>query len=128
MNAKEKIHQATMTEWAALIKDQKDSGLTIRQWYDQKNVSFHTYNYWKHILKESVFDSVLPNIVPISQPLIPSSNCEMILPESGESHKSRDLLNATMPVSISLSDVHFEIGIFASDDIIANIIKAVRHA
>ena len=117
-----------MTEWAALIKDQKDSGLTIRQWYDQKNVSFHTYNYWKHILKESVFDSVLPNIVPISQPLIPSSNCEMILPESGESHKSRDLLNATMPVSISLSDVHFEIGIFASDDIIANIIKAVRHA
>ena len=52
----------------------------------------------------------------------------MILPESGESHKSRDLLDTTMPVSISLGDVHIEIGVFASDDIIANIIKAVRHA
>ncbi len=134
MNAKQKIHQATMTKWATLIKDQKASGLTIRQWCDQKNVSFHAYNYWKHILKESVVDSVMPDIVPISQPLVPSSNCEMILPESGESHNSLNLRNSrilpdtTTPVSISLGDVHIEIGASASDDVIANIIKAVRHA
>lgn len=123
-----------MTKWAALIKEQKDSCLTIRQWCDQKNVSFHAYNYWKHILKESVVDSVMPDIVPISQPLVPSSNCEMILPESGESLNSLNLLNSrilpdtTTPVSISLGDVHIEIGASASDDVIANIIKAVRHA
>lgn len=128
MNAKQKIHQATMTKWAALIKEQKNSGLTIRQWCDQKNVFFHAYNYWKHILKESVVDSVMPDIVPISQPLVPSSNCEMILPESGESYNSRILPDTTTPVSISLGDVHIEIGASASDDVIANIIKAVRHA
>ncbi|SEP94720.1 IS66 family insertion sequence element accessory protein TnpA [Butyrivibrio sp. TB] len=127
MNAKQKIYQATMTKWAALIKDQKDSGLTIRQWCDQKNVSFHAYNYWKHILKKSVVDSVMPDIVLISQPLVQSSNCEMILPESGESHNSRILPDTTTPVSISLGDVHIEIGASASDDVIANIIKAVRH-
>ena len=31
MNAKQKIHQAKMAKWAALIKDQTESGLTIRQ-------------------------------------------------------------------------------------------------
>ena len=73
-----------MTKWAVLIKDQKDSGLTIMQWCDQRQVSFHAYNYWKHILKESVVDSVLPDIVPISQPLVTSSNH----PASPKAHQS----------------------------------------
>ena len=66
MNAKQKLHQVHLQEWAIRFADQKASGLTVRQWCEQNNLSFHTYNYWKHLLKEEVVDQVLPDIVPLS--------------------------------------------------------------
>ncbi len=135
MNAKQKLHQAQLTRWAALIKEQTESGLSIREWCRQNNKSFHAYNYWKHLLKESVVDSVLPDIVPISQPLIPTpqtSNQPLLIPSSAPSYNSPDLYKAPpttlSPISISLGDVRIEIGPNASDDVISSIIKAVRHA
>ena len=76
MNAKQKLHQAHLAEWAARFSEQKASGLTIRQWCEQNNVSIHKYNYWKHQLKEQVVDQMLPEIVPLSvpTPLSPSDN------------------------------------------------------
>ena len=52
MNAKQKLHQVHLQEWTVRFADQKASGLTVRQWCEQNNLSFHTYNYWKHLLKE----------------------------------------------------------------------------
>ncbi len=66
MNAKQKLHQAMMTKWTALIKQQLESGLPIKKWCIQNSQSFHAYNYWKHLIKESMVDSVIPDIVPIS--------------------------------------------------------------
>ncbi len=66
MNAKQKLHQAMMTKWTALINQQLESGLPIREWCIKNNQSFHAYNYWKHLIKESMVDSVIPDIVPIS--------------------------------------------------------------
>lgn len=54
MNAKQKLHQVHLQEWAIRFADQKASGLTVRQWCEQNKLSFHTYNYWKHLLKEEV--------------------------------------------------------------------------
>lgn len=51
MNAKQKLHQVHLQEWTVRFADQKASGLTVRQWCEQNNLSFHTYNYWKHLLK-----------------------------------------------------------------------------
>ena len=64
MNARQKLHQVHLQEWTVRFADQKASGLTVRQWCEQNNLSFHTYNYWKHLLKEEVVDQVLPDIVP----------------------------------------------------------------
>ena len=44
MNAKQKMHQEKL---------------------NQKNFSSHTYNYWKHVLKEELTSQVLTAIVPI---------------------------------------------------------------
>ena len=66
MNAKQKFHQAKLNQWIGLFKEQADSGLTIRQWCEKNNYSFHTYNYWKHRLKESYVDSLVPEIVHIT--------------------------------------------------------------
>lgn len=66
MNARQKLHQVHLQEWTIRFADQKASGLTVRQWCEQNNLSFHTYNYWKHLLKEEVVDQALPDIVPLS--------------------------------------------------------------
>ncbi len=130
MNAKQKIHQARLSKWAALIKEQSSSGLTIREWCSRNNVSFHAYNYWKHQLKETVVDSVLPDIVPLPQvPVtIPAQHAK---PDSfPASYNSRDLrvpspmVNSL--VSVCLGDVRIEIGPNASDVTVLKIIKAVR--
>lgn len=60
MNVRQKLHQVHLQEWAVRFADQKASGLTVRQWCEQNNLSFHTYNYWKHLLKEEVVDQALP--------------------------------------------------------------------
>ena len=58
MNAKQKLHQAHLQEWAARFANQKASGLTVKQWCEQNHFSIHTYNYWKHLLKEEVVDQI----------------------------------------------------------------------
>ena len=65
MNAKQKLHQLHLQKWAGRFAEQKVSGLTVRQWCEVNHFSFHTYNYWKHLLKEEVVEQVLPDIVPI---------------------------------------------------------------
>ena len=65
MQPTEKLNQANLAKWAQIISEQKSSSLTIRDWCLQNNISYHAYNYWKHKLKESYIDSVLPDIVPI---------------------------------------------------------------
>ena len=74
MNAKQKLHQVHLQEWAIRFADQKASGLTVRQWCEQNKLSFHTYNYWKHLLKEEVVDQSLPDIVPLSLPVLSGSD------------------------------------------------------
>ena len=60
---KTKLHQIHLQEWTVRFADQKASDLTVRQWCEQNNLSFHTYNYWKHLLKEEVVDQSLPDIM-----------------------------------------------------------------
>ena len=122
MTSKQKIHQANLSKWAAIFKEQAESGLTIKEWCTRNNVSFHKFNYWKHQAKESYIDSILPDIVPIS---LPSAPVVGSLPVSLESHDSHNSLDS---ITISIGDIRIEIGSSASDEMIASIIKAVRHA
>lgn len=78
MNAKQKLHQLRLNEWSSRFSDQKASGLTVKQWCDQNNLSIHTYNYWKHLLKEELASQVLPDIVPVSLPNATSKLLPMV--------------------------------------------------
>lgn len=129
MNTKQKIHQAKMAKWAVLVKEQSDSGLTIPQWCQEKGYSIHAYNYWKHLLKEEALKNVsLPEIVPLQQPMATEQSISVSAcapsPDLPDSRKSCTVIS---PVSVSLGDIHISIGSSVSDDIIAGIIKAVRH-
>ena len=118
MNTTKKLQQAKLDQWAVLCKEQSQSGLTIRQWYDQNGYTIHTYNYWKHRLKESYVDSVLPDIVPIA-PQVPASLHE--LRDSSES-----CINNT--ISVSLYGVSVTLDSSDSDEMLCRIITALHHA
>ena len=129
MNTKQKIHQAKLAKWAVLIKDQSDSGLTVRQWCAEKGYTLHAYNYWKHLLKEEALKSIsLPEIVQLQQsdqgkPELPVTNFSPE-PDIPDSRKSCPVSSS---LSVSFGDIQINIGPSASDDVIASIIKAVRH-
>lgn len=53
------LYQVHFQEETVRFADQKARGLTVRQWCEQNNFSFHTYNYWKHLLKEEVVGQAL---------------------------------------------------------------------
>ena len=42
MNARQKLHQIHLQEWTVRFADQKASGLTVRQWCEQNNLSIDT--------------------------------------------------------------------------------------
>ena len=94
MNAEQKLHQVHLQEWAIRFADQKASGLTVRQWCEQNSLTFHTYNYWKHLLKEEVVSQALPDIVPLSIPAVSDSDHSLEIAKP-EIHSIRVYISVT---------------------------------
>lgn len=69
MNTTKQLQQIKLDQWAVFCKEQAQSGLTVKQWCDQNGYTIHTYNYWKHRLKENYVGSALHDIVPITPPV-----------------------------------------------------------
>ena len=132
MNTKEKLHQLHLNEWAARFSEQKASGLTVRQWCDQNNYSIHTYNYWKHLLKEELASQVLPDIVPLSIPE-PVSIPESAIPVSLAPSDNSSLTNCVIrtiraTATLTINGISIEVDSTISEEFLSTIIKAVRHA
>ena len=121
MHSHQKLHQALLVEWSSRIADQKASGLSIRQWCDQNNVSFHKYNYWKHQLKETLVDQVIPDIVPLS---LPATHLhDTALPDAIRANRT----NCTM-VNLSLNGIDISLDSSVPESFLISLIKAVRYA
>ena len=136
MNAKQKLHQAHLREWATRFTDQKASGLTVRIWCEQNHISIHKYNYWKHLLKEEVVDQALPDIVPLSLPSSCTSSPETaVLPSANQDrtaivHPNRanrtNYTNAN--VRFCIDGVAIEIDPSISEEFLRTLIRAVHYA
>ena len=122
MNAKQKLHQAKLSDWSEIFKAQASSGLTAKEWCCQNSVSIHAYNYWKHQLKENIVDAMLPDIVPVNTALLDP------YPVSGESRDSHNSRDQSAVLTISYNDIHIRIGASISDEQILRMIQAVRYA
>jgi hypothetical protein len=128
MSAKQKLHQVRLNEWTARFKEQKASGLTVRQWCDQNQVSIHTYNYWKHVLKEELVDQMLPDIVPVTLPVPVSSN----LPAEQESpcpvQEDRAIRANCTTVKLTINGISIEMDSTVPEAFLHALMKAVRYA
>ena len=137
MNTNLKIRQAKLSRWAALFQEQASSGLHVKTWCDQNGISIHAYYYWKRIVKEAYVDSILPDIVPLPVPDMPSTPSVPVQPDtsSHELYKLHDLresnpAHASLPdtVTVSVGDIRIEFGANTSDDTILRLIKVARYA
>ena len=135
MNTRQKLHQIKLQEWLEHFQNQAASSLTVKDWCSQNNISIHTYNYWKHQLKEEYVQSALPDIVPLSASQSPS-NTESIPKTqtlitapciSYNSLESRDSLN-TNSIYITCGDIQLSVNASISDERLLRILKAVRYA
>ena len=123
MNSKQKLHQIHLNEWAARFSDQKSSGLTVKQWCEQNNFTIHTYNYWKHVLKEELASQVLPDIVPLALPEIQTPMLTIPVPDPSLANRT---IRAT--AKLTFHDVSVEFDSDISEDFLRTILKAVRYA
>ena len=130
MNARQKLHQIHLQEWTVRFADQKASCLTVRQWCEQNNLSFHTYNYWKHLLKEEVVEQALPDIVPLSLPVLSdsSSSLETTVPDVRSIRANRSIRSNNSNVKMLINGVSIEIDTAISEEFLGKLIKAVCHA
>ena len=130
MNAEQKLHQVHLQEWAIRFADQKASGLTVRQWCEQNSLTFHTYNYSKHLLKEEVVDQSLPNIVPLSLPVLSGSDSSSgtTAPAFPSIRANRSIRSNNSNVKMLINGVSIEIDTAVSEEFLGKLIKAVCHA
>lgn len=134
MNTRQKLHQIKLQEWIERFHNQADSGLTVKDWCLQNDISIHTYNYWKHKLKEEYVLSTLPDIVPLSTSQLPATNHNSTVPAqplstcnylSNESLDSSDSLDT---IHVACGDIQLSVGTSVSDEHLLRILKAVRYA
>lgn len=128
MNAKQKLHQAKLQEWTARFAEQKASGLTVRQWCEINHFSFHTYNYWKHLLKEEVIGQALPDIVPLSIPVVTASDPALEITELHSIRSNCAIRQNHSMVKIGINGLSIEIEDSVPEEFLAKLIKAVCYA
>lgn len=125
MNARQKLHQIHLQEWTVRFADQKASGLTVRQWCEQNNLSFHTYNYWKHLLKEEVVEQALPDIVPLSLPVLSDSGSllETTVPNVRSIRANRSIRSNNSNVQMQINSISIEIDSSVSEEFLYKLIR-----
>jgi len=132
MNARQKLHQAHLAEWAARFSDQKASGLTVRQWCEQNQISIHKYNYWKHLLKEEVVDQMLPDIVPLSltasRPSVRQKTSVSESPAVSRTNRAIRANNSNPNVRLCIDGVALELESSIPEDFLRTLIRAVHYA
>ncbi len=137
MNAKQKLHQLKLQQWADICKQQISSGLSVKDWCLENNISIHTYYYWKHLLKQEYLDSVLPDIAPLSDCQSGANAISPVITDPATAshptleHNSNNLCNSLdsgNSISIYIGDILIHIGESVSEELLFWVLKAVRHA
>lgn len=130
MSADQKLHQAMLNKWAILFSEQKESGLSVRQWCEQNNCSIHKYNYWKHLLKEEVSDRLLPDIAPLytNGQISASAFSTPVSKSSSEDLNLSSTLRANRAIiRFTVNGLSFEFDSPVPESFLCSLMKAVRH-
>ena len=133
MSTKSMLRQAKLNEWAVRFSDQKASGLTVKEWCSQNNLSRDKFFYWKRLLKENAIEQALPEIVPLAMPLVPepvnsTPASSDTTDDACESCASCTSCASNSCARLLINGICIELDSSAPEAFIRKLIKAVRHA
>lgn len=49
--------QVSIEKWTGIIKDQKESGLTVADYCEEHGLSWHAYYYWMRKIRRRIIDA-----------------------------------------------------------------------
>lgn len=50
-----------LAQWAGIIKEQKQSGLTVKDWCSRNGITKDAYYYWQKKLRKEVYEAINPH-------------------------------------------------------------------
>ena len=61
MNTREVATALRVNQWAGVMRERKESGLSIRRWCAEKAMNEKTFYYWQRKLREATCQKLLPH-------------------------------------------------------------------
>lgn len=118
MNARQALRQANLAKWTALFHEQKESGLSVKEWCSQNDNSHHAFYYWKHLSKEAYVRFIIPEIIPITVSDTVTDPHPLSL-ESRDSYNPSETIRSEFPGplasdAVSISTDNVKISVFFS--------------
>ena len=122
MRLSEAESQLQLQKWTTLIQEYKSSGMKLKDWLYENNISKDQYYYWHRKLKMEAIKCNMPTFVDVTEVSQPPDVVEpKNLPEAEESK--------TEPAAavIRFQKYSIEINNTASVEIIRNLVKAMAY-
>ena len=124
MTIREVKTQARLAEWRAHIQEQKDSGLTIRQWCEQHSCGEGRYYYWLKLVRQHLLDQMETaspaTLVRITPERLPSTSRPV--PQPVESHHTPG------SIIVRFNNLSIEFSGETAPPQIAELVKLLSHA
>ena len=70
MTSKQLTQEFRLRQWAQVMRDRRESGLTVRAWCRENETNEKTYYYWQNKLRQAVCEEVKRKQMPKTE-LIP---------------------------------------------------------
>ena len=100
-------------QWLQMVRDQKESGMTVEAWCRDNNISKHAFYYRQHKLREEA-GAILSRFVEVQAPQT------SLLPDQ------KDLENLNSAASIACGKVVIGLNNHASEELIARIVRVLN--
>ena len=98
-------------QWLAMLNEQKQSGLTVKDWCSENGISENCFYYRQHRLRERI-GSALPTFVELKPP--------------AEPQEAPHLENLNRTATIRIGDIVVDLSNQASTILIKNILEALH--
>lgn len=109
-------NQFLVSKWTAIMTECRESGIPVKDWLVQNNVSRDQYYYWKRRLKNLCLESIPTDFVELSCP-VPAPQVPAKI-ASNETSPAASILFGTAMVNIYES---------ATADFITKLFEAASH-
>lgn len=114
-------HQYRLAEWAPIIRECKNSDLTVRAWCQENRINEKRFYYWQRKVREELIDMASKDSDALTTPSFAPLIQTKLLPEPERHSFQPDMVLRT-------NELRLEISNNASPLLLAEVIKVLSHA